>query len=129
MKKTIQSGRIWENIVGYSRIKIINNIFVVAGTTASDKDGHIYGNTAASQTEYICTFVKNILESNSISFEDITRTRIYLKNINDWQEVGIIHKKFFQNILPVTTILEVSALTVDEMLVEIEFEGVISNKR
>ena len=127
MRKTINSNRVWEKKVGYSRLKIVNDFFYVAGTTASDKNGVIIGKTASEQMNYICNFIKDTLEDNNISFNDITRTRIFLTNINDWEEVGKVHYQFFDNILPVTTVVEVSALTLKEMLIEVEFEGILTN--
>lgn len=127
-KKLITSGAKWEPIVGYSRAVIIDNIMEIAGTTATEDGKVLFPGQADKQTERILNLFKKILEENGFSLDDVVRTRVYLTNMSDWEKVGPVHGKFFGEIRPASTMLEVSALVDPEMLVEIEATAIRSAK-
>ncbi len=58
---------------------------------------------------------------------DVIRTRMYVTNIDDWEAIGRVHGQYFGDVMPATTMVEVSRLIHPDMLVEIEAEAVISS--
>ena len=58
---------------------------------------------------------------------DVVRTRIYLTDASRWEEVGRVHNKFFGDIQPTATIIEVARLVHDDWLVEIEADAVLTD--
>jgi enamine deaminase RidA (YjgF/YER057c/UK114 family) len=125
MKTKLSSSAIWEDMIGYSRAIRVGNTIEIAGTTAV-KDGHvIHTGDAYSQTLYILKIIENALSKLDGKMDDVIRTRIYLKNIADWEAVGRAHGEVFSLIKPVCTMLEVSALINPEMLVEIEVSAIV----
>lgn len=57
---------------------------------------------------------------------DVVRTRIYMANIDPWQEVGRAYGEVFGNIRPATTMVEVKRLIEPDMLIEIEVDAIVS---
>lgn len=120
-RQNISSGAKWEDIVGYSRAVRIGNIVEVAGTTAVDENGNTIGlNDAYAQTKFILQKIEKALQQTGASMNDVIRTRMFVTDISQWEEIGKAHGEFFKTIKPVTTMVEVKALINAELLVEIE---------
>ena len=114
------TGSLWEDKVGYSRAVKVNNVIEVAGTTATE-DGKIIGKgDPYIQTEFILSKIARILEELGSDMSEVVRTRIYVVDIDHWEEIGKAHHKFFQDIKPAATMVEVNSLIDPELLVEIE---------
>jgi len=121
----ITSGSTWEDTVGYSRAVKVNNVIEVAGTTAT-KDGEIVGKgDPYQQTEFILSKIASTLIELGSDLSDVIRTRMYVVNINQWEEIGRAHHKFFKNIKPAATMVEIKSLIDPDLLVEIEVTAVI----
>ena len=115
------SGAKWEPIVGYSRAVRAGPFVVVAGTTATGDDGAIVGEKDAyAQTRQAFLNVKTVLERAGSSLEQVIQTRMYVTDIDRWEEVGRAHGDLFGDIRPVTAMVEVSRLIDPAMLVEVE---------
>ena len=55
----------------------------------------------------------------------MTRTRILLTRIEDWERVAAVHGEFFSSIRPANTIMQVVRFIDSERLVEIEADAVV----
>lgn len=126
-RKLISSGAKWEDIVGYSRAVRVGNIIEVAGTTAVQGGKVQYVGDAYKQTIMILKIINGALIEAGSSISDVVRTRIYVCNIEDWPEVGRAHGEFFSEIKPASTMVEVSKLVDEDMLVEIEVSAIVQD--
>jgi enamine deaminase RidA (YjgF/YER057c/UK114 family) len=116
------SGAPWEQTVGYCRAIKVDNIIEIAGTTAIDESGNVVGlNDVAKQTEYIIQKAEKALLELGATLQHVVRTRMYVTNIDEWEALGSVHGKYFSNIQPTTTMVEVTRLIDPALLIEIEF--------
>ena len=124
-RQNIPSGAVWEDQVGYSRAVRVGHVVEVSGTTATDGDSVIGIGNPYEQTIYALRKIEQALAQAGASLADVVRTRIYLTDISQWQEVGRAHGEFFRNIKPASTMVQVSALIHPDHLVEIEATAIL----
>ena len=120
MRTNWSSNTLWEESFGYSRAVQIGNVIEVSGTTASE-DGKVIGvGDVTLQTEYIIKKIEHTLVEAGFSLKDVVRTRIFMTDISLWEEVAKVHSYLFEDVMPASTLIEVSKLIDPDLLIEIE---------
>lgn len=110
----------WEKMVGYSRAVRTGKTVEVSGTVAIlDNEVVGIGNPYA-QTKRILEIINDVLQQAGASIHDVVRTRLYVTDITSWEEVGRAHGEVFGDVMPATSMVEVSQLIDPDFLVEIE---------
>jgi len=123
-RQKYSSGTKWESIVGYSRAVRVGNRIYVTGTTATDENGDVVGvGDAYAQTVQIIKNIERALQSLGAELENVVRTRMFVTDMSRWEEYGKAHGEFFREIMPATTMVEVSKLIDPQMLIEIEADA------
>ena len=121
----IFSGTPWEPKVGYARAVQVGETIHVSGTTGTDPSGKVLapGDVYAQSVQTIRN-IENALKRLGLGLEHVVRTRIYLTQIDRWEEAARAHAEFFGEVHPATSLIGVARLVDPEMLVEIEAEAV-----
>jgi len=128
-RKNISSGAPLEEPIGYSRAVRVGNIICVSGTAPIAPDGSTaHPNDVFGQTKYCIEIIKKAIEEAGGTLEDVTRTRVMLKDISRWEEAGKAHGEFFSKIRPACTFVEVKGLVNADWLVEIEADCLIEGE-
>ena len=125
-RQRYSSGSKWEPVVGYSRAIRQGDLIWVTGTTATNEQGEIVGcGDARAQTLQTLRNIEKALKALGATLKDVVRTRMFVNDISRWEEYGCAHGEIFGEIRPCTTMVEVSRLIDDKMLIEIEADAII----
>jgi enamine deaminase RidA (YjgF/YER057c/UK114 family) len=124
-RSKIFSGTPWEPKMGYARAVLVGETVHVSGTTGTDPSGKVLApGDAYAQTVQAIRNIENALKRLGLGLEHVVRTRVYVTQIDRWEEVAKAHSEFFGEIHPATSLIGVNRLVDPEMLVEIEAEAV-----
>jgi enamine deaminase RidA (YjgF/YER057c/UK114 family) len=124
-RQSVSSGTEWESQVGYSRAVRAGNVVHVAGTTATDENGDPIDGGPYEQTKQVLSKISRALDEAGASIEDVTRTRLFVTVIDEWEEIGRAHEEVFGDVRPAATMVEVNRLIYPELCVEIEVDAVV----
>jgi enamine deaminase RidA (YjgF/YER057c/UK114 family) len=122
------SGVEFEATVGYSRVVRAGSNVWVAGCTAIMEGGVIAGpGDPYVQAQQTLRNLEDALAKVGARLEDVVRTRMFVTDISQWEAVARAHSEVFDDIRPVTSMLEISALIDPRMMVEIEADAFITH--
>jgi enamine deaminase RidA (YjgF/YER057c/UK114 family) len=115
---------LWQDTAGYARGARRGTRIAVSGTTSSGPDGAVlHPGDAYRQTLEAITKGVRAVEALGGSVADVLRTRIYLAPEAPWEDAARAHREAFDAVRPANTMLFVSALVGDGLLVEVELEA------
>ena len=121
--RLIASGSPYEPVVGFSRAVIAGHHVFVAGTAPTMPEGGDPPEDAYSQAKRCLQIISDALGGAGASPSDVVRTRIFLTDAADWQEVGRAHGEVFAAVRPANTMVVVAALLDPRWRVEIEADA------
>ncbi len=119
----VLSGTTWEPLAGFSRAHRLEDRIWISGTTATHGEKAIGGNDAKAQFHFIIDKIEGALLSLGATLDDVVRTRVFVRDVYDWEDVARAHGERFGHIMPANTLVQADLIG-DEYLVEVEAEAV-----
>ena len=127
-RMNIRSGAPWEPLVGYSRAVRVGNFIAVSGCAAVGDDGELVGEgDVYAQTVRCIEVISAALREAGAGLQHVVRTRIFVTDIELWEDVARAHRQAFGASPPATSMVEVSKLIDPRMLVEIEANAIVDS--
>jgi len=122
------SGAPWETHVGYCRALRAGDRVFVTGTAPVAPGGgvHAPGN-GYEQARRCFEIIAGALTAVGADLQHVTRTRMFVTDIDRWEEYGRAHREVFEEHPPTTTMVEVRRLIHPDMLIEIEADAVVGS--
>lgn len=124
-RSLVLSGTPWEEMAGYCRAVRQGDRIVVSGTTATHRDRQIGGRDAAAQLHFVVDKIDGAIQSLGGRLEDVVRTRIFVRDLGDWEAVARAHGQRFRGIQPANTLVQ-AGLVGEGNLVEMEAEALVA---
>jgi enamine deaminase RidA (YjgF/YER057c/UK114 family) len=124
-RRLVSSGSPFEPTIGFSRAVRDGRHVYVAGTCAVMPDGGVPPADAYGQARRCLEIIVAALTEAGARPEHVVRTRTYLLDAADWEDVGRAHGEVFAKARPASTMIVVSALLDPRWLVEIEADALL----
>jgi enamine deaminase RidA (YjgF/YER057c/UK114 family) len=127
-RQRFSSGSPFEPKVGISRAVRSGRVIAVSGTAPLGPDGRTVAvGDPAGQARRCLEIIQAAIEGLGGQKADVIRTRIFLTRIEDWETVALVHGKFFADIRPASTMIQVVRFIDPNWLVEIEADAIIED--
>lgn len=126
MKKVIKSDKLAKAIGPYSPAIKTENLIFISGQIPVTMDGILVKGDIKQQTKQVLENIKAILEAANGSLEDVVKTTIFLKRLEDFAAVNEVYAEYFKKAPPARSTVEVSRLPRD-VDIEIEAIAVVKN--
>lgn len=103
-----------------------NKTVYVSGLTSRNPDGSVYAaGDIKAQTERVLENLNHVLAEAGGTIRDIVKVTVFIRDMNMFKEIHEVRAKYFAAPFPASTMVEVSRLVDEELLIEIEAIAVI----
>ena len=114
MKSAIGTAKAPAAIGPYSQaIKAGNLVFVSGQLPINPVNGQIITGAIEEQTEQVLRNIQAILEAAGASLENVVKTTLFIRDMNDFAKINEAYAKFFKNCPPARATVQVARLPKD----------------
>jgi enamine deaminase RidA (YjgF/YER057c/UK114 family) len=124
MRENIPSPSPYAPVLGFSAAVKAGNMVFVAGTVGRRPDG-TFSESRYEQTKQALANIEGVLRQAGAGLRDVVKTRIYLLDVENIDDVAQAHREAFADVRPASTLLKVAGLAAENMLIEIEVDACI----
>ena len=119
MQKVISTDKAPSAIGPYSQAIEINGMVYTSGVIPVDPATGVVAEGVEAQAEQAFKNICNLIEASGSKVENIIKTTVFIKEMNDFGKINEIYKKYFKEPFPARSCVEVARLPKD-VLLEIE---------
>lgn len=105
-------------------VKVGNVIYTSGAIPVNPTTGEVVVGGAQEQAEQALNNLKEILNSAGASLDNVVKTTVFIKNMNDFALINEVYKKYFTKNYPARSCVEVARLPKD-VLIEIECIAIV----
>jgi 2-iminobutanoate/2-iminopropanoate deaminase len=113
-----------EPVSHYCHVTKSGNLIWVSGTVGITANGSIPGGVV-EQFEVAIANMDACLKAVGAGAEHVVKVTVYLTDVDDRAKINPIRQRYFGQHRPASTLVEVSALVLPELKVEIEAQAVL----
>jgi 2-iminobutanoate/2-iminopropanoate deaminase len=115
-----------EPISHFTHVVKAGRLVFVSGCVATDAQGRTVGDgDVVAQARQVHENLKKCLAAAGATFADVCKVTVFLKNVADREKVNIARQEYFGAYRPASTLVEISRLVRDDLLLEIEATAVL----
>ena len=121
--ETVNSNNVAPAIGPYSHAVEINGMVYTSGMIPLTPEGDLVSDDVTEQTKQVMENIKNVLKEVDLTYNNIVKTTIFIKNMDDFPKINDVYSTYFSDKLPSRSCVEVSRLPKD---VQVEIEVIAS---
>lgn len=107
----------------------VGNLVYLSGQASLDRDGNVVGaGDFDAQAEQTFANLKAVLEAAGSGLDRVVKVTIFLKDMANFSKILDLRKRYFSKPYPADTIVEISALGLPELEIEIEAIGLVGGR-
>lgn len=122
-KRELKSDRLSEPAGVFSQgieVPLEGSLLFLSGLTSRNRDGSVVGaGDITAQTERCLDNLTTLLEEAGAGLDDVVAVTIYVRDMGHFDAIHEVRRRYFNPPFPSSTMVEVSALALPEMLIEI----------
>lgn len=124
--RTLRVEGLMEPISHFSDAVIAGGTLYVSGLVATDEHGKVVGaGDVVEQTRQIFRNLKLILDKAGATPADVAKVTIFMRDASQRPLINPLRQEFFGSHRPASTLVEISRLVRDDLLIEIEAVAVL----
>ena len=110
-----------EPISHYTHAVRFGELLFISGIAPVDADSRLVGgDDVVAQAEHVLANLGLLLDAAGLQPRDVLKVTVFLTDVNDRARINPLRQAFFGDARPASTLVEVSALAIPGMKVEIE---------
>lgn len=110
----------------FTHVVRAGRLVFVSGCVATDAEGRtVAGSDVVAQARQVHENLRRCLAAAGATFADVCKVTVFLKNVADRERVNTVRQAYFGAHRPASTLVEISRLARDDLLVEIEAIAVL----